>query len=140
MRCKHLMSSLFAITLGLASSTALADRPPSNAKALSALLEGVEKNHPGVIMSAEFDDRRWEVVTCAGEGRSCRELSIDAVSGKALRSSGESDWSRRPPAGGKTASQAARAAEARKLGVITELEFEQPAWEVSVRCRGRGCP
>ena len=159
MHRKPFSSILFGVWLALATAAALADRPPPNGKALSALLEDVERSHPGVIMSAEFDDRRWELVTCASEGRSCRELSIDAISGKELRSSSESDWGRRPPAGGKTASQVARAVEERKLGVITEMEFEQPAWEVSVRgestraklyldpmsgevqrCRGRGCP
>jgi len=160
MHRKHFMSHLFAITLSLASAAALAaDRPPANGKALSAVLEGVESGHPGVVMSAEFDDRRWVVVTCPGEGRSCREIGIDPVNGKELRSSSESNWSQRPPAGGKTASQVAQVVEGLKLGVITELEFEQPAWEVSVRgdgvraklyldpmsghlqrCRGRGCP
>ena len=65
----------------------------------------------------------------------------------------------RPPAAGKTAAQIAAAIEARKLGTISEIEFDDPVWGITVhgsgvraklyvdpasgeiqRCRGRGCP
>lgn len=153
-------SRLAAVSLALAAATALAaEVPGADAKPLSQLLEGVEKAHPGVVVSAEFDDRRWEVLSCNPDGRSCRELRIDPRSAKTLRDSRETSFDLRPPAGGKTASQIAAAVEALKLGTITELEFDDPAWEVEVhgngvraklyvdpasgevqRCRGRGCP
>jgi hypothetical protein len=159
MHSKRVLNFIVGMILGLASASALAERPPTGAKALSTVLDAVDSSHPGTVISAEFDDRRWTVVTCAGEGRACRELGIDPLSGKEVRSSSESEWGRRPPAGGKTAAQIARSVEERNLGVITELEFDHPAWEVSVRadavraklyldpvtgdlqrCRGRGCP
>jgi len=149
-----------ALLLVLASSPARAtELPPADAKPLSQILDAVEKNHPGVIVSADFDERRWEVVSCSADGRSCRELRVDPRSGKTLRDSRDMNFDLRPPAGGKTAAQITRAIEERKLGTITELEFDDPVWEVSVhgsgvraklyvdpasgeiqRCRGRGCP
>lgn len=153
-------SWLAATCAALAAAAAVAaELPGADAKALSQLLEVVEKSHPGVIVSAEFDDRRWEVLSCNPDGRSCRELRIDPRSAKTLRDSRETNFDLRPPAGGKTASQIAAAVEALKLGTITELEFDDPVWEVEVhgngvraklyvdpasaevqRCRGRGCP
>lgn len=149
-----------AASLALAAAAAVAaEVPGADARPLSQLLEEVEKAHPGVIVSAEFDDRRWEVLSCNPDARSCRELRIDPRSAQTLRDSRETNFDLRPPAGGKTAAQIAAAVEALKLGTITELEFDHPLWEVEVRgkgvraklyldpasgevqrCRGRGCP
>ncbi len=151
---------LASLLLALASSVVLAaEVPPADARPLSQILEAVEKNHPGVIVSADFDERRWEVVSCNADGRSCRELRIDPRTAKTLRDSRDMNFDIRPPAGGKTAAQIAAAIEARKLGTISEIEFDDPVWEVTVhgsgvraklyvdpasgdiqRCRGRGCP
>ena len=69
LRLRPLLATLL---LALAGSAALASEvPPSDAKPLSQILEAVEKNHPGVIVSADFDERRWEVVSCTADGRSC---------------------------------------------------------------------
>lgn len=151
-----LASLLLALAGGAASATEV---PPTDAQPLSQILEAVEKNHPGVIVSADFDERRWEVVSCTADGRSCRELRIDPRTAKTLRDSRDMNFDIRPPAGGKTAAQIAAAIEARKLGTISEIEFDDPVWEVTVhgsgvraklyvdpasgdiqRCRGRGCP
>ena len=151
---------LATVLLALAGGTAwAAEVPPADAKPLSQVLEAVEKDHPGVIISADFDERRWEVTVCSADGRSCRELRIDPRTAKTLRDGRDTSFDIRPPAGGKTAAQIARAIEERKLGTISEIEFDDPAWEVSVhgsgvraklyvdpasgdiqRCRGRGCP
>lgn len=157
LRLRPLLATLL---LALAGGTAWATEvPPADAQPLSQILEAVEKNHPGVIVSADFDERRWEVVSCSADGRSCRELRIDPRTAKTLRDSRDMNFDIRPPAGGKTAAQIARAIEARKLGTIGEIEFDDPVWEVTVhgsgvraklyvdpvsgdiqRCRGRGCP
>ena len=151
---------LAALLLSLAGGAAsAAELPPADAKPLSQILEAVEKAHPGVVISAEFDERRWEILSCNADGRSCRELRVDPRSAKTLRDSRETNFDVRPPASGKTASQIAAAVEAHKLGTITELEFDDPVWEVELhgsgvraklyvdpasgdiqRCRGRGCP
>ena len=110
-------------------------------------------------MSAEFSSRSWEVLACEAGGRQCREINVDPRTGKVRRSSPESATEVLPPSNGKTASQIARAVEERKLGVITELEYDDPQWEVQVRpdlgraklyvdpisadvrrCIGRACP
>ena len=157
LRLRPLLATLL---LALACGGAwAAEVPPADAQPLSQILEAVEKNHPGVIVSADFDERRWEVVSCSADGRSCRELRIDPRTAKTLRDSRDMNFDIRPPAGGKTAAQIARAIEERKLGTISEIEFDDPVWEVTVhgsgvraklyvdpasgdiqRCRGRGCP
>ena len=157
LRLRPLLATLL---LALAGGGAWATEvPPADAQPLSQILEAVEKNHPGVIVSADFDERRWEVVSCSADGRSCRELRIDPRTAKTLRDSRDMNFDIRPPAGGKTAAQIAHAIEERKLGTISEIEFDDPVWEVTVhgsgvraklyvdpasgdiqRCRGRGCP
>ena len=157
LRLRPLLATLL---LALAGGGAWATEvPPADAQPLSQILDAVEKNHPGVIVSADFDERRWEVVSCSADGRSCRELRIDPRTAKTLRDSRDMNFDIRPPAGGKTAAQIARAIEERKLGTISEIEFDDPVWEVTVqgsgvraklyvdpasgdiqRCRGRGCP
>ena len=157
LRLRPLLATLL---LALACGGAwAAEVPPADAQPLSQILDAVEKNHPGVIVSADFDERRWEVVSCSADGRSCRELRIDPRTAKTLRDSRDMNFDIRPPAGGKTAAQIARAIEERKLGTISEIEFDDPVWEVTVhgsgvraklyvdpasgdiqRCRGRGCP
>ena len=157
LRLRPLLATLL---LALAGGGAwAAEVPPADAQPLSQILEAVEKNHPGVIVSADFDERRWEVVSCSADGRSCRELRIDPRTAKTLRDSRDMNFDIRPPTGGKTAAQIARAIEERKLGTISEIEFDDPVWEVTVhgsgvraklyvdpasgdiqRCRGRGCP
>lgn len=160
MICSSLRRLLTASSLALTAAAGVAaELPPADAKPLSQILEAVETAHPGVILSADFDDRRWEVLSCNADGRLCRELRIDPRSAKTLRDSRETSFDIRPPAGGKSAAQIAQSVEARKLGTITELEFDDPVWEVTLhgngvraklyvdpasgdiqRCRGRGCP
>jgi hypothetical protein len=84
---------------------------------------------------------------------------VDPQTGTERRSSPEDTSDTLPPSNGKTASQIARSVEERKLGVITELEYDDPQWEVQVRpdrgraklyvdpisadvrrCIGRACP
>ena len=48
---------LATVLLALAGGTAwAAEVPPADAKPLSQVLEAVEKDHPGVIISADFDE------------------------------------------------------------------------------------
>jgi uncharacterized iron-regulated membrane protein len=112
------------------------EHPPSGSKPLSEILQGVEKSRPGTVVSADFEDRLWEVVVCDSGGRNCREVFVDPVTGQERRSGRESNWDIRAPAGGKTAAQIARSIEDRRLGVITELEYDDPVWEVTVRADG----
>lgn len=142
-----------------AAAAALAAPPPGDAKPLSEILDVVQQRHPGMIVAAEFEHDRWEVFNCPSASRKCRELYVDPHSAQTLRDKSESHSSRRPPAGGKSAAQIARSVEERRLGTITEIEFDDGVWEVSVRgtgvraklyldpvsgemqrCKGAGCP
>src|SRR5574337_580547 len=128
---------LSATCLGLAAGAAMAaEIPGADAKPLSQLLEGVARSQPGMIVSAEFDERRWEILSCEPDGRSYRGLRVDPGRAKTLRESRETNFDLRPPAAGKSAAQIAQAVEALKLGAITELEFDDPVWEVEVHGKG----
>lgn len=146
--------------LALAASAAFAGGvPPSGSKPLSQILEAAEASHAGVVVSAEFDDGRWEVISCNEKGRSCREIHLDPKSAKVLRNRRESSFDAPPPAGSLTAAQIASQFEEKQPGAISEIEFDDPVWEVTVgsgtsrakfdvdpasgevkRCRGLGCP
>jgi hypothetical protein len=159
MRSNRVVGFMFAAMLVLAANAANADMPPAGSQPLSAVLESVEKSATMIVVSADFEKGRWEIVACSEDGKTCREAYIDPVSVKEQRSSRVSPSDVRAPRGGKTASQLARSLEERKLGVITELEYEDAVWEASIRgdgvraklyldpatgdvrrCRGRGCP
>lgn len=138
MRFSESIPWLMGALLLVSAESAIAERPPANSKPLSEILQGVEKSRPGTVISADFDDRLWEIVVCDTGGRECREVYVDPRSGKEQRVGRESNWDTRPPPSGKRASEIARSVEDRKLGVITELEFDDPLWEVEVRAdRGR---
>jgi hypothetical protein len=155
------MHGLFGLTLALASITpAMASsRPPPGSQPLSEILQRIEQSAKEVVVSAEFSSRSWEILACEGGGRHCREITVDSRTGKERRSSPESATEVLPPSNGKTASHIARSVEERQLGVITELEYDDPQWEVQVRsdrgraklyidpvsaevrrCTGRACP
>jgi len=152
---------MFGLAFAFASITpaTASSRPPAGSKPLSEILQGIERRAGEVVFSAEFGSRSWEILACEPGGRSCREINVDPRTGKERRSSPESTADMLPPSNGKTASQIARSVEERKLGVITELEYDDPQWEVQVRpdrgraklyidpisadvrrCIGRACP
>ncbi|RZT93859.1 PepSY domain-containing protein [Rivibacter subsaxonicus] len=149
---------LGALLLAVAGGAA-AERPPAGSKPLSEILQGVEKSNPGVVVSAEIDDGRWEVVVCEPSSRRCREIYVDPRSGQERRSNAEWNSDVRPPPNGKMASQVARALEDLKLGDISDLDYDDPHWEADIRgdrarmnlrvdpmsgevrrCIGLGCP
>jgi hypothetical protein len=122
----------------LGAGSASADRPPADSKPLSEILQGVEKSRPGAVISAEFERQLWEIVVCDAGGRQCREVYVDPRTGQDRRVGRESSWEIRPPTSGKIASEIARSVEDRKLDLITEIQYDDPVWEVKVRAeRGR---
>ena len=85
--------SVLFVTIALAGADEL---PPPGSKSLSALLKAVEGQALGVITSAEFDDRWWEVTVC--KDRECLELSIDPGSGAEQRRESDDTDETLPPA------------------------------------------
>jgi len=152
---------MFGLSLAFASITpaTASSRPPAGSKPLSEILQGIEQRAGEVVFSAEFGSGFWEILACEVGGRRCREIDVDPQTGTERRSSPEDTSDTLPPSNGKTASQIARSVEERTLGVITELEYDDPQWEVQVRndrrraklyvdpisadvrrCIGRACP
>ena len=135
MNLHHPIHCLFGLTLAFAfiAPATAGSRPPAGSKPLSEILQGVEQRASEVVLSAEFDSRSWEILACDAGGRRCREITVDPRTGKELRSIPESADDLMPPSNGKPASTIARSVEESKVGVITELEFDDSQWEVQVR-------
>ncbi|WP_295436756.1 hypothetical protein [uncultured Thiodictyon sp.] len=157
-RSTHWMFGLALAFASIAPATA-GSRPPTGSKPLSEILQGIEQRAGEVIFSADFSSGSWEILACEAGGRQCRQIDVDPQTGAERRSSPEDTSDTLPPSNGKSASQIARSIEERTLGVITELEYDDPQWEVQVRpdrgraklyvdpisadvrrCIGRACP
>lgn len=110
------------------------DLPPSGSKSLSEILKSVEQQKLGVISEAEFDDGLWEVKIC--DAGACQKLYIDPRSGMEKRRR-KTDSDDMPSAGAMPLSTVVQSVEARGLGIITEVEFDDEFWEIEVRKNGR---
>jgi hypothetical protein len=106
--------------------------PPDGSQPLSQILAGIEAEGARTIYSAEFETRRWEVVSCPGRSRICQEDRIDPTTG-AVTATDRDTVMFLPPRGSLPASQIAAQVEALALGTITELTFDDRRWEVEVR-------
>jgi Peptidase propeptide and YPEB domain len=126
-----LVSSLLLAPLSLAGAN---DLPPMGSKPLSIILRSVEEQKLGVIREAEFDHGLWEVDVC--DAGACQELSIDPMSGKE-KGRRKSDLGEIPPANAMPISKIVQSIEARRLGVIEEIELEHGFWEIELRKEGR---
>jgi uncharacterized membrane protein YkoI len=84
------------------------------------------------VYSAEFHRRRWEVTSCQGRERLCREDVIDAATG-AVRASERETVLLLPPADAMPASAIAAQVEKLGIGQIVDMEFDDRRWEVEVR-------
>lgn len=114
---------------------ALADeKPPRGSNPLSVILKSVEEQELGNISEAEFDDGLWEVKVCTTDG--CQKLYINPKSGKEKRRKriGSDEI---PPANALALSTIIQSVEARKLGTITDVEFDDGFWDVELLKRGQ---
>lgn len=127
----HLVRSVLFVA-SLAAPALAQDELPAGAPSLSQILKTVEDGGARTVYSASLHPRRWEVVSCPGRDRGCREDVIDAATG-ALRSSERETVLLLPPADAKPASAIAAQVEELGLGRITDLEFDDRRWEVEVR-------
>ncbi|WP_295435304.1 PepSY domain-containing protein [uncultured Thiodictyon sp.] len=111
---------------------------PGSRNDIFVSLQGIEQRAGEVVFSTDFSSGSWEILACEAGGRQCRQIDVDPQTGAERRSSPEDTSDTLPPSNGNSASQIARAIEERTLGVITELEYDDPQWEVQVRPdRGR---
>jgi hypothetical protein len=137
MRRRRIRSLLLGVSV-LIAAIAIAgagELPPPGSKPLSAILKAVEGQELGVITSAEFDDRWWEVTVC--KGRECLELYIDPGLGEEKRRETDDADDALPPANARPLSSIIQSLEDRNLGVITDVEFDDGFWEVKLRKDGR---
>jgi hypothetical protein len=136
MKSKRIQPILLVVGLFLAPlSVAWAGEvPPPGSKPLSEVLESVEKQKLGLIMEAEFDDGLWEVKVC--DAGACRKLYIAPKSGEEKRRR-QTDSDEMPPVNAMPLSTIIKSVEARGLGIITEVEFDDGFWEVELRKDGR---
>ena len=150
-----LASAIIAVVgLPLAAQTAAEGSLP-----LSDILRIVEAEGARTVYSADAHRRSWEVVSCEGRSRVCREDVLDPNTGAVRNSETEAVWTL-PPEGSLPASDVAAMVEAMNIGAITEMDFDDREWDVEVRasvgsraelkinpatgevrrCEGRACP
>lgn len=123
------MSVVAAVRVAVAD-----DAPPAGAKPLSTILQELEEKNVGVIVSVEFDDGMWEVKTC--KDGACQKRYLDTASGEEKRVKLQKWDDALPPADGKKLSEIVRAVEARGLGNVEEIEFDDGYWEIELRKDG----
>ncbi|MDG6025918.1 MAG: PepSY domain-containing protein [Candidatus Brocadia sp.] len=126
------------LTFGLLLSPlaiVLADeKPPRGSKPLSVIIKSVEEQELGSISECEFDDGRWEVKVCAIDG--CKKLYINPKSGKEMRRK-STHADEMPPENALVLSTIIESVEARKLGTITEVEYDDGFWDFELLKRGQ---
>ena len=127
-------AATFLVMIGLLLSPLTAaragDMPPPDGKPLSLILKSVEEQKLGSITEVEFDDGLWEVKVCGAAA--CQKLHIDARSGDERRRR-NADSDEIPPAGSMPISTIIESIEARGLGTVTEVDFDDGAWDVELR-------
>ncbi len=159
MHSTRLVTALAAAVLALSSTAAMAQSATGGTMPLSDILRMVEADGTRTVYSADAHLRSWEVVSCEGRSRICREDVINPNTGAVIRSETEAVWTL-PPTGALPASQIAASVEALNAGVITEMDFDDRLWDVETRasigsraefkidpmtgavtrCEGRACP
>lgn len=134
--CRNQVITMLSVVGLLASLAGVAqgDVPPEGSKPLSAILKSIEAGPFGRISEIEFDDGLWEAKVCGADG--CVKLYLDPRTGQEQRRRkiGPQEL---PPEGSKPISGIVASLEARELGTITEVEFEEGSWEVKLRKDGR---
>jgi hypothetical protein len=131
--------SVAVAVVGLITSISLyataGEVPPKDGLALSVVIRMLEEQKVGIITDVEFDDGFWEVKVQTDT--SWQKLYIDPHSGKETRRSISDDPDDTPPANAKALSEIVKQIEAGEIGAITEVEFDNGAWEVEIRSGGR---
>ncbi|OOP54950.1 MAG: hypothetical protein AYP45_17525 [Candidatus Brocadia carolinensis] len=94
----------------------------------------MEKQKLGSITDAEFDDGLWDVKVC--KAAACQILYLDPKSGEEIRRR-NTVFDELPPEKTLALSAIIQSVEARKLGIITEVEFDAGFWEVEIRKDGQ---
>jgi uncharacterized membrane protein YkoI len=118
---------LFVLPLAPLSMAVAGEVPSPKGKPLSEILQSVEAQKSGVIPKAEYDDGLWEVRVC--DASACQKLYIDPRSGEQKRRK-KADSEKIPPANAMPISKIVQSVEARGLGIITEVEFDEGFWHV----------
>lgn len=127
---RHLVAGLFFIAI---LGPAFGDVPHLKTMPLSAIIRSIETGQYGSIKSIEFDDGLWEAEVCKD---TCSKLYIQPQSGAIARTEREDAEKELPPQGSLPLSKIVASLEEQKLGVITEVEFDDGFWEVKIRKNG----
>lgn len=136
MKSNSIFTILSALGLLLAplSGAGADELPPPGSKPLSAILKSVEDRRVGSISEVEFDDGLWEVRVC--DAQACQELYLDPQTGEERRRT-KQDSDELPPANSMAISAIIQSVEARGLGAVTEVDFDEGSWKVELRKDGQ---
>ncbi len=152
-------TTITAIFIACCATASTAQTAAGGSMPLSDILRVIEADGSRTIASVEATLRNWEVISCEGRSRICREDVVDANTGASIRSETEGVWTL-PPSGALPMSEVVASVEAMNIGNITEVDFDDRRWDVEVRasigsraelkidpmtgavtrCEGRACP
>ena len=125
-----------AVTVAGMTALATRDAQSQNEKPLSEIIKSVEDQQLGPITDVDFERGRWEIeVFKAGQKTT---LYLDPKTGKVDRRRERPDSHEDvPPANAKPLSEIIASVEARNLGQIREVDYDDDGyWEVEVRGNG----
>jgi len=105
--------------------------PPQGSAPLADILARLEGGEADLITEVEFDGKHWEIEMRSGAR--WLTLFIDPRTGLEADRDREEAEEELPPAGALAVSQIVRTLAGSVAGVITEVDFENGAWEVTVR-------
>ena len=120
------------IALSMSPFAFASDTPPAGSTPLSSILNA-NASADSTIVSAEFDDGLWELEVCATNA--CEKVYVDPKTGKETRRRAIRNQSR-PAAGSVSIAQIAAQEEKGGNGTITEIEFDDGRWEVTLDRNG----
>ena len=110
------------------------ETPPTGSQPLSEILITVEKESFGTLSDVEFDDGVWEAKVC--KAGVCEKLYFNPTSGELVRRR-LSEADETPQGNVKPLSEIVKLVEAKGLGTITEIEYDDGFWEVELRKDGK---
>jgi len=113
-----------------------AQATPQDAKPLSEIIKAVEGKQAGVIFEIELDDGMWEVEVYKNNQET--KFYLDPKTGQEKRQTKSNDRpDELPPQNGKALSEIIKSIENETSGMVTDVEFDDGYWEVTIRKDGR---
>lgn len=136
MKVANRLACIAALAMATCAVARGSEAPPKDGMLLSEIVKSVVAMKIGVITEAEFDHGLWEVEAQQGDRQT--SLYLDPKTGKVSRREESADLHEiLPPDGGKPLVEIIQSLEKQNVGAISEIEFDDGFWEVTVHKDGK---